>query len=79
MKTTTNAGKNQENCSRNLNRKCRSHLNHNLFSEHFIYDLSQVFLSQGGQYNDNEKRFQKETKLQKKIYLKLRKLVLSKL
>ena len=41
MKTTTNKGKdqkNQQNCE-----KVSKHLNHNLFSENFIYDPLDVF------------------------------------
>ena len=39
---TTNTGKNQEKLSRNFE-KCRSHLNHNLYSENFISNPLNVF------------------------------------
>ena len=81
LKTRTNASKKQKkNCSRNLRTKCRSHLNHNLFSENFIYDPSDVYFKPIGTANMKIKRqdFKRKQNYKKKIFLKLRKLVLSK-
>ena len=38
METTTNTGKKQKNQWKSARRKCRSHLNHKLFSENFVQD-----------------------------------------
>ena len=51
LKTTTNTGKNQKKCGRNLRRKCRNHLNYNLVSENFIFDPSDVYCKQMGTAN----------------------------
>ena len=37
--------------SRNAKRKCRSHLNHNLFYKNFIYDPLDVFIKPMGTIN----------------------------
>ena len=39
--------------SRCLRRECRSHLNQNLASENFIYDLSDIFFKPMGTANTN--------------------------
>ena len=43
--TTTNTGKNKKIQLKSARRNCRSHLNHKLFIENFIYDPLNVFFN----------------------------------